>query len=421
MRNALSNFTILLVASLSVIIGCAKDHGSLASRPKSFATATWDKIKPDKKATIGQGTMFSGAHEGGPFLAKKSEEGRFRRAISTVTDSKVVKNVSNSMKHGTAKVADALTPDPQNAVDPLSLSKEPEHVDADFYLALARHQERAGQHEGAEKQYRKALKLEPYNLSALIGYAHLLDRQNRLDEAIGLYRTACEKHPSEAAVFNDLGLCYARQSKLAESLQALEKAVALQPERKLYRNNIATVLVEFGRLDAALSHLQSVHGPAIAQYNLAFLLHEKGDISAAADHFTSALAADPSLSEARDWLARIEREHPGSTYTSLPPKMASQPHAPPNTPEMVRTDLSSQHDRFQPSTSPSSPVASPGENAALPHETPMGHAEPGGNYQSQLPLQPDERAMWPDDGYPPASSIPDPTPPRPTDFRPPVR
>ena len=49
-----------------------------------------------------------------------------------------------------------------------------------------------------------------------------------------------------------LGLCLHRQGKLNESVTVLREAVRLQPDRKLYRNNLATVLVEAGQLDDAL-------------------------------------------------------------------------------------------------------------------------------------------------------------------------
>ena len=54
----------------------------------------------------------------------------------------------------------------------------------------------------------------------------------------------------------------------------LRQAVKLEPKRKLYRNNLATVLVDMGRTDEAWDELSSVHTPAVAHYNLGYLLYQ---------------------------------------------------------------------------------------------------------------------------------------------------
>ena len=54
------------------------------------------------------------------------------------------------------------------------------------------------------------------------------------------------------------------------------KAVELQPDRELYRNNIATVLVEVGRSDEAVRQIAAVYGEPIAHYNVGVLLQQQG-------------------------------------------------------------------------------------------------------------------------------------------------
>lgn len=204
---------------------------------------------------------------------------------------------------GAKKLAGLFKSDPEpisnvDEADPsdrTSLAFKGKPPGADLYVANARLAERQNYIEAAEQQYQRALKTSETDLAALLGYAHLLDRQGRLDEATNYYQQAVEHHPKNAAAHNDLGLCYARRGMLDESVAELSTAVELAPEKKLYRNNIATVFVEKGQPQRALEHLSVVEQPGVAHYNLACLLHQRGQASAATFHFAQAARHDPSL------------------------------------------------------------------------------------------------------------------------------
>jgi hypothetical protein len=86
----------------------------------------------------------------------------------------------------------------------------------------------------------------------------------------------------------------------------LRQAVALAPTNKLYRNNLATVLLEVGDRPGALQEMTAAHGEAIAHYNLGCLLQRKGKTQDAAAEFRAALAVDPKLTQANEWLAKLE-------------------------------------------------------------------------------------------------------------------
>lgn len=199
-----------------------------------------------------------------------------------------------------------------NDTDQLSLSKKPNPKDPDLIVAIAQMDERAGKLKAAETQYQKALKYKPKHLGALVGYAHLQDRQKKFDKATELYKRAIAAHPAEAGVHNDLGLCYHRQGKLSEAHSSLAKAVELSPDHKLYRNNLATVLVERGQYDAALVHLTSSHGEAAAHYNLGYLLAKKGDNNRALAHLHQAATLDPTLVAAHQMIAKLTPQGPAA-------------------------------------------------------------------------------------------------------------
>ena len=86
-------------------------------------------------------------------------------------------------------------------------------------------------------------------------------------------------------------MCYARQNRLDDAVAELGRAIRLDAKNPLYRNNIAAVLVDQGRMTDALLHLRAVHGDAAAYYNLGYLLNKKGQLQAALVNFKLALAS----------------------------------------------------------------------------------------------------------------------------------
>jgi Flp pilus assembly protein TadD len=209
--------------------------------------------------------------------------------------------------------------DQGNPYDPTSLAYKGSPPGPDLYVAAARVHETHNNVGAAEEQYQLALKISETDLAALLGYAHLLDRQGKLDEATHYYQQAALHHPQDATAHNDLGLCYARRGMLNESVVELTKAVELQPLKPLYRNNIATVFVELGRPQQALQHLMTTEQPAVAHYNLACLLQQRGQSQAAAAHFAQAAQHDPSLPGVQEWTRQVAGAPAGARIGNVRP------------------------------------------------------------------------------------------------------
>ncbi len=197
------------------------------------------------------------------------------------------------------------TTEPSSKSDPTSLAHKNKPLGSDLYVHAARVYEKKGQFDAAEDQYLRALELNSNDTAAISGYAKCLDRQGKFEAAIDQYRAVVAMQPQDAAAHNDLGLCYARRGMVNESLAELSRAVELDPHKQLYRNNIATVFVELGRTPDALAHLMATDSPPVAHYNLACLLHQRGQSQAAGQHFAQAATLDPSLTLAREWAARL--------------------------------------------------------------------------------------------------------------------
>lgn len=233
--------------------------------------------------------------------------------------------------------------------DPLRLDRMPRKIGPEVYVGAARLLENQGKFDEAEAKYREALKVAPHDFAALIGLARLYDRQGQGAKALETYRTAAKAHPDNALVFNDLGLCYRRQRQTGPALEAFRRAIALKPEEAKYRNNLAAALVEAGQPDEALEQLLAVHSPATAHYNLACLLQQHGDATAAATHLQQALRHDPGLAPARQMLAQLG-SRPFAVVEPAPsvPQQASKSAAGPQTavspaPHVGGAELQSSH------------------------------------------------------------------------------
>jgi Tfp pilus assembly protein PilF len=226
----------------------------------------------------------------------------------------MVDKVGQSFKSGVDKTAElvGVKPKPHAAEDPdvIQVSATSDKPTPDLLVSLAQVHEQSGKLNDAEKQYRHALKLDANYLPALLGYARLQDRRGNFDDATRLYQKAIAAHPNNAAPYNDLGLSYQKRKMLTESAKLLRQAVRLEPQAKLYRNNLASVLVELGQINEALAQFAMVEGEAVAHYNVGYLLAQDGDPNGALGHFQQALRINPSLTAAQQWVARLAPSRP---------------------------------------------------------------------------------------------------------------
>jgi tetratricopeptide (TPR) repeat protein len=221
--------------------------------------------------------------------------------------------VSSSVKSGTSKmvalVKPKTTPAKDDPMGPPSGKPGPA-----VFVAAAQMHESSGNSGEAEANYRKALDIDPNDVTALVGYARLEDRQGNFEAATRFYQRAIKKHPKDASVRNDLGLCYHRRAMLPEATRELKRAVELDGDNKLYRNNLAAAYVDQGKNKEALVHLTAAHGKSVAHYNLGYLLAQKQDNKAALEQFQLAAKADGNLLAAQEWIARLSG--PESMYAS---------------------------------------------------------------------------------------------------------
>jgi thioredoxin-like negative regulator of GroEL len=182
---------------------------------------------------------------------------------------------------------------------------DPKSATPELHVALAQMSHRNGQIPQARQHYQKALSMDPQHLDALLGAARMEDREGRLDVAQGLYQRAAKAHPKNATAQNDLALCYARRGDLPTAAKILDQAIRIEPRKALYRNNAAKVLVEMNQVKPAMDHLVAVHTPAVANYNMAVLLNDRGRGEEAIPFLWQAISLDTTIQPAHEMLAEL--------------------------------------------------------------------------------------------------------------------
>lgn len=234
--------------------------------------------------------------------------------------------------NSTPQLTGPSVPPAHPELDPISLGFASGPPNAELYLSMAKLSDQGGNAAHARSMYQRALTIQADNLDGMLALARLEDREGQLDAALHYYKQAVQMHPQSARALNDISLCYARRGQLADALPPLEQAIRLQPAKQLYRNNIAKVLAELNRVDVAVQHLAAVHPPAIAQYNMGVLLHQRGRDVEAIRFLTAATQADPNLAAAQTLLAQLTGgsqqvvQRAPSTYDHVLPTPRTTPY-----------------------------------------------------------------------------------------------
>jgi Flp pilus assembly protein TadD len=112
--------------------------------------------------------------------------------------------------------------------------------------------ERDGQWPAAEADLRKALAMQPKDAAVLnyLGYS-MVDRKERLPEALNLIKQAVEIKPSDGFIVDSLGWAYYRLGDFKNAQGTLERAVELQPADPEINDHLGDAYWQGGRREEA--------------------------------------------------------------------------------------------------------------------------------------------------------------------------
>ena len=207
-------------------------------------------------------------------LKEEADESTDREAGSTVYFpsagelSGSLRDVYRTIGHGKE------TPNAQAASKLESELREAAVDKPEPYFELAEMQHKLGRHADAEKNYLRAIEIDPQNIQAYNNLGNLFADLERLDDAIDLYKKTIELDGGYSAdSYNNLGLAYIGMQRQQEAEQVFRDAAKANPFF------------------------------ADARLNLGTLLFQRKEYAAAAREFQEALAIDPGVLKARNNLA----------------------------------------------------------------------------------------------------------------------
>ena len=97
-----------------------------------------------------------------------------------------------------------------------------------------------------------------------MGHWHL--RAGRRDEARRWFGKAIEANPASAPAYAFIGLMDLQEQRYADAARAYAEAVRMRPDKLEFRHNYAMTLLELGRDEAAVPHLEILMRSQPARY-----------------------------------------------------------------------------------------------------------------------------------------------------------
>lgn len=115
-------------------------------------------------------------------------------------------------------------------------------------ITLASAQDRAGDPKGSEESLRRVLAKDPDNATALnnLGY-FLVERDERLEEALGMIQIAVRSEPTNSSFLDSLGWAYYKLAKLEEAERYLSEAARRSPTSATIQEHLGDVYNRLGK------------------------------------------------------------------------------------------------------------------------------------------------------------------------------
>ncbi|GAB4530112.1 MAG: hypothetical protein Tsb0014_12540 [Pleurocapsa sp.] len=167
------------------------------------------------------------------------------------------------------------------------------------------------QWEQAIQSCQTALNIAPDCAEAYKVWGNILQRINRIADAIGCYAKAVAIDPNMAEAYANLGSLYARQQKWQEAVEFYQKSLAINPNSAGVYRSLAKIWEEFGEEDKALDclfqalELEPNTLNAEQHFQLAEELHGEGKIDKAIALYRYAVTLDPDFRDAYLKLAKL--------------------------------------------------------------------------------------------------------------------
>ncbi len=169
---------------------------------------------------------------------------------------------------------------------------------------LHEHQEKLIQ---ARKMYFSILDDDPQNAQAFHRLGVVLTRMGKQDEAIPYYQRAVELNSENSELLSDFGYALFLNDDLETAEEALQQALAIDPNHKRSIGNLAMVRGHQGSYNDCLSLFREIVTEAKAYSNLAYIHVQRGEGQLAIQRYGQALELDDTLESAAEALVQIAK------------------------------------------------------------------------------------------------------------------
>lgn len=296
---------LLLVPALgaSVPAGSRQDRGSAASRP----TTPGGEAQPANTASVPE---LESAVKRDPNNAELqlrlgiaySQQDDFSRARQAFQ--RAVQIAPGSAEaHNWLGVALLAQSDFAGGIAALrkAIALDPTHGRA--YSNLGSALAKRGDLTEAVEVFRKALTLEPNSVAAQMNLGMTLRDKGELDEALAHLRKVVDADPQNAALHYELGQTLRQKSDLTGAVAAFERALAIDPELREGYYALGVALKQ--QRAATRKPTPSRISPADEHYTRAQDAAGRGELSAAGEQLTKALALDDQHAEAHSLMGFV--------------------------------------------------------------------------------------------------------------------
>jgi len=159
-----------------------------------------------------------------------------------------------------------------------------------------------GQLQQALKQAEALVQQFPMSVVLYNIQGAILQELGKLDLSIDAYNKALAIEPNYADAHYNMGMALQRQGKLKEAIKAYNKALAIKPDNAEAYNNMGIALHEQGKLEEVIEAYNKALAIkpdyAEAYYNMGGTLEEQGKLDEAIAAYNKALAIKPDYAEA---------------------------------------------------------------------------------------------------------------------------
>lgn len=184
---------------------------------------------------------------------------------------------------------------------------------AAYFLGLE--MERQGKIDEAIGHFADSARFKPLFFEVRLNMGNALLKEKRIDEAIEYYAEAWNLRPQDPALPFNLGLAYWQKGDMANSELYFRIALQLKNDHVKAHTSLGTLLYRRGSLEEALTHLEASlridpSNPKVHAL-VADISRRQGKMEKAAFHYREALRLQPGMPEAQSGLSEIRLPSPG--------------------------------------------------------------------------------------------------------------